>query len=240
MIMPALADAPIASAPTPLHLLEPLSGEEIAAAIGILRASGRLGDKARFVLVTLHEPPKEAVVAWTPGADTPREAFLQILDNADGCAYEAVVSLSGNAVIRWEYIPGVQPSLMLDEFFECEEAVKADPQFQAALAKRGISDMSLVMVDPWSAGWYGAESAAYETRRVLRAMAWVRSAPGDNGYAHPVEGVAVIFDLNSQEVVEVVDTGVVPLPPQPGNYAREYVSEFSPRAPSAQTSGPSR
>ena len=228
MTMLALADAPIASAPTPLHLLEPLSGEEIAAAIGILRASRRLGDKARFVSVTLHEPPKEAVLAWTPGGDTPREAFLQILDNADGCAYEAVVSLSGNAVTRWEHIPGVQPSLMLDEFFECEAAVKADPQFQAVLAKRGISDMSLVMVDPWSAGWYGAESAAYETRRVLRAMAWVRSAPGDNGYAHPVEGVAVIFDLNSQEVVEVIDTGVVPLPPQPGNYAREYVSEFSP------------
>ena len=116
---------------------------------------------------------------------------------------------------------------MLDEFFECEDAVKADPDFQAALAKRGVSDMSLVMVDPWSAGWYGDESSHYEGRRVLRAMAWVRSAPGDNGYAHPIEGVAVIFDLNTQEVVEVIDTGVVPVPPQPGNYAREFISQFS-------------
>ena len=58
-------------------------------------------------------------------------------------------------------------------------------------------------------------------------MAWVRSAPGDNGYAHPIEGVAVIFDLNTKEVVEVIDTGVVPVPLQPGNYAREFISQFS-------------
>ena len=223
-----LAHADTLFAPAvPAHPLEPLRGEEIAAAIGILRASGRIGDKARFVLVTLQEPPKDAVLAWTPGADVPREAAVQVLDNADGRAYEAVVSLTDNAIARWEHIPGVQPSLMLDEFFECEEAVKADPQFQAALAKRGVRDMSLVMVDPWSAGWYGAESVSTENRRILRALAWVRAAPGDNGYAHPIEGVAVLFDLNTQQVVEIVDTGVVPIPPQPGNYAREFVDEFS-------------
>ncbi len=210
------------------HPLEPLNGEEIAAAVAVLRASGRLGPKARIVLVTLQEPAKDLVNGWTPGADVPREAAVQVLDNADGHVYEAVVSLTADAVTRWEYVPGVQPSVMLDEFFECEDAVKTDPRFQTALARRGVTDMSLVMVDPWSAGWYGDEGRHYESRRVLRAMAWARTAPGDNGYAHPIEGVAVIFDLNTQDVVEVIDTGVVPLPPQPGNYAREYVSEFSP------------
>ncbi len=96
-----LAHADILFAPAvPAHPLEPLRGEEIAAAIGILRASGRIGDKARFVLVTLQEPPKDAVLAWTPGADVPREAAVQVLDNADGRAYEAVVSLTDNAIAR--------------------------------------------------------------------------------------------------------------------------------------------
>ncbi|BDI28655.1 amine oxidase [Capsulimonas corticalis] len=215
------------AAPPRMHPLEPLSGEEIAAAAGVLRASGLLGDKMRFVLATLAEPAKEVVYGWTAETAAPREAAVQILDNADGKTYEAVVSLTDMSVVRWEHIPGVQPSVMLDEFFECEEGVKNSPEFQAALAKRGISDMSLVMVDPWSAGWYGGESASYETRRVLRAMAWLRAETMDNGYARPIEGVAVIYDLNEQRVLEVIDTGVVALPPEPGNYSREYVSEFS-------------
>ena len=44
---------------------------------------------------------------------------------------------------------------MLDEFFECENTLKNDPGFQEALRKRGITDCSLLMVDPWSAGYYG-------------------------------------------------------------------------------------
>lgn len=221
------ADAPAALPAAHFHPLEPLGGDEIAAAVQILRDSGRISPKSRFVLATLQEPPKADVLAWTPGTALPREAAVQVLDNADGRAYEATVSLTDSAVTRWEYVPGIQPSLMIDEFFECEEAVKADPQFAAALAKRGVTDMSLVMVDPWSAGWYGDESASYENRRVLRAMAWVRSSPGDNGYAHPIEGLAVIFDLNAQEVIEIIDTGITPIPAHPGNYVRESVAEFS-------------
>lgn len=217
----------LAATAVPMHPLEPLGGDEIASAVAILRASGHVGAKCRFVLVSLQEPPKHAVLAWTPGANMPREAAAQILDNADGHTYEATVSLTQGKVTRWEHIPGVQPSLMLDEFFECEEAVKADPQFAAALARRNVSDMSLVMVDPWSAGWYGEESAPYQNRRVVRALAWVRSSPGDNGYAHPIEGLAVLFDLNTQEIVEIIDTGAVPIPSEPGNYGREFAGEFS-------------
>ena len=51
----------------------------------------------------------------------------------------------------------VQPPIMLDEFVECEEAVKRSPAFREALRKRGVEDVNLVMVDPWSAGVYGNE-----------------------------------------------------------------------------------
>ena len=56
----ALADAPPATTST-RHPLEPLTGEEIAAAIAVLRATAHLGAKARIVLATLHEPAKELV-----------------------------------------------------------------------------------------------------------------------------------------------------------------------------------
>ena len=66
---------------------------------------------------------------------------------------------------------------MLDEFVECEEAVRRSPVFREAMKKRGIEDVSLVMVDAWSAGHYGNEPAEDRGKRLVRALCWVRSEP---------------------------------------------------------------
>jgi primary-amine oxidase len=133
------------------------------------------------------------------------------------------VSVTESRVVSWKHIPGVQPSIMFDEFEECENAVKANPEYQAALAKRGITDMSLVMVDPWSSGHFGNEEES--TRRLSRTLSWVRSDPHDNGYAHPIEGVIAIVDLNQMEVIRIEDYGVVPYAYKDYNYS---VDRFSP------------
>src|SRR5207253_10051070 len=177
-----------------LHPLDPLSAQEISAAVAILRTSGKLGSNVRFATVVLQEPSKEVVLNFKDGDPIEREAFAIILDNDDGATYEAIVSITSNRVKGWKHIPEVQPCVMLDEFFECENALKADPAFQEALRKRGITDYSLLMVDPWSAGNYGAEEE--QTLRLARALTWVRSEPHDNGYAHPVEGLLALVDLN--------------------------------------------
>ncbi|MGB3135524.1 MAG: primary-amine oxidase [Nodosilinea sp.] len=206
------------------HPLAPLSPEEIAAAVAILRQEKSLGDSARFVSVALSEPTKAAVLGFKPGDAIAREAFAVLLDNATAQTYEAIVSLSEGKVTSWQHIPDVQPSIMLDEFVECEEAVKASPEFQAAIARRGITDPSLVMVDPWSAGSYGLGDE--KGVRLSRALCWVRANPTDNGYARPIEGVIPVVDLNKMEVIRVEDHGVVPLPPTDGNYSQEYVKNF--------------
>src|SRR5215471_1117156 len=139
-------------APTTLphivHPLDPLSAAEITAAVAILRTSGHLGSNVRFATVVLQAPSKEVVLNFKAGDPIEREAFAVILDNDDGATYEALVSLTRRMVKGWKPMPGVQPCVMLDEFFECEHTVKADPDFQAALRKRGITDFSLLMVDP--------------------------------------------------------------------------------------------
>ena len=63
-----------AAEPTTIHPLEPLTGDEIAAAAGILRDELGLDERARFVFIMLHEPPKDAIHSWTPDASVPREA----------------------------------------------------------------------------------------------------------------------------------------------------------------------
>lgn len=165
---------------TAVHPLEPLTAKEITAAARIIRAHGGFGDGHRFASIALHEPPKEKVLGVQNGNGFEREAFAVLLDRSDGATYEAVASLSGESVTLWERVPRVQPQVMLEEFFECEEIVKAAPGFREAAAKRGIEDLDSVMVDPWSAGHYGDE----EEGHLIRALAWVKiGGPDDNGPA---------------------------------------------------------
>ena len=206
------------------HPLDPLTPEEIAEAAAILKTQRDLGARVRFETIVLQEPAKETVLNFRTGDLIHREAFIVILDNDAGATYEAVISLDQGNVSSWQHIPGVQPRIMFDEFGDCEAAVKANPEFQAAIKKRGITNLDLVMVDPWSAGNYGFEEE--KGRRLVLARSFLRSSPTDNGYARPIEGVTAVVDLNSMEVVRVDDYGVVPLPPSPGNYASEFVGEF--------------
>jgi primary-amine oxidase len=209
------------------HPLEPLSGEEISAAAGLLRDAGHIGERCRFVFIVLREPAKADVLAVEAGGTpVPREAAAVVLDKADGRTFEAVVSLTDRAVTRWEHVPGVQPAVMLEEFFEAEEVVKADPEVQEALRRRGITEFEGVMVDPWSAGHYGDE----EQGRLMRALIWLKiGGPDDNGYAHPVENLIVYVDTNAMKVARVEDHGVVPVPQEPGNYIPEAADVPAPR-----------
>jgi primary-amine oxidase len=199
------------------HPLDPLDRAEIAAAIELLRAERGVGPAWRFVCVVLHEPAKAELRAWSPGDVLEREAFCVVIDPPTRTSFEAIVALTSGRVRSWRCIddPG-QPPFMLDDFVDCESAVKRSPAFIDALTRRGITDIDSVMVDPWSAGSYGL--ASDEGRRLAYARCWVRSGPGDNGYAHPIDGVIPVVDLHAMEVVRVEDHGVVPLPPAAGNY----------------------
>lgn len=204
------------------HALVPLTPEEIATAVALVRAAPQSSEQQRFVMVKLHEPPvSAAVVAQEAGAFVPREVFVSLLEKVagEGKAYEVIVNLSEEKVTSWKHIAGVQPSIIFEEFFACEEAVKAHPEFQAALARRGITNMDQVRVDPWSAGNYGRPEE--QTRRVLRTTVHYQmnaDDPEENTYAHPIAGLHVVLDLNKMEVVRVDDFGVVPIPQGAGNY----------------------
>jgi primary-amine oxidase len=213
------------AAVTTAHPLEPLTADEIAAAAGLLRESRNLGPTARFVFVTLHEPAKADLVAWTPdSAPIPREAHIVLYERSERATYEAVVSLTAGEVVSWRAVEGVQAPIMAEEFMACEQIVQADPRWQEAMRRRGVTDFSLTMVDPWASSWTGPDDDP-AARRITRPLTWVRSAPGENGYARPVEGLVCVVDLDAGEVVEVTDHGVVPFPPQPGNYEQPWIFE---------------
>jgi primary-amine oxidase len=207
------------------HPLEPLTADEMRLAVSLLKDSGKVTTTTRFVSVNLREPAKEFVHRFTSQEPIRREAYAVLFDNSTNSCYEATLSLTDRKLLSLQHVADVQPTMTMDEQIECEQAVLASPEFQAALNKHyGIEDTRLVMVDIWSAGYYG--SPEERTRRLARPLCFLRADPTDNGYARPIEGLRPVVDLNAMKVIRVEEYGHWPLPPQAGNYAADRVAHF--------------
>jgi primary-amine oxidase len=215
---------------TVTHPLEPLTPDEIATAVSLVKSASANPEALRFVMVKLHEPADLAVsTALEAGGSAPREVFLSLLEKTDrvGKAVEVIVDLSAEKIRSWQHIEGVQPSIMFEEFFACEDAIKADPDFQAALARRGITDLSRVRIDPWSAGNYGQPEE--NERRILRTTVHYQmdiADPEENTYAHPIAGLHAVLDLITMEVIRVDDFGTAPIPQAAANYLPKDIGQM--------------
>jgi len=209
---------------TSCHPLTPLTAPELERVVRIIRCDSRFDDDTIFHTVTLKEPPKPDVLAWHGGTPLAREAFCVLMVHSR--TFEAIISLDSESIRSLEPKPGVQPAILLEEFVNCEQAVKADSDWQAALRKRGIKDFDRAIVDPWSAGCYGDER--WPDRRLARAYTWLRGNEHDVGYGRPVDGVHAIVDLERMEVLSIEDYGEVPLPPLTGHYTPDSVGPVRP------------
>ena len=208
----------------PGHPLDPLTPHEIRQASAAVRAAHDLGPGMMFETVSLLEPDKSVVADFRAGASFPREAFVCAFDRTNGKVWEARVDLVADKVVDWRHVPGVRPRILLDDITLVGEVARADPRFREALARRGITDIENVQVDPWSAGNYGLPDE--EGRRLSHTFCWYRSEKHDNGYAHPIEGLCAVVDLDRAEVLRVDDYGVADLPRLDRNYAARYRSVF--------------
>lgn len=206
------------------HPLEPLTESEVRQSVELLHALPTWTSQTRIISISLKEPAKQVVHAW-PGVQAPgRSAKTVLMDNAHNQASTVTLDLSANRVINVDLAPaGAQPTLSADEQIECEAAVLASEPFRAALEKHyGIKDASLVMVDIWSAGYYGGQDQDYG-KRLTRPLCFLRSDATDNGYARPIEGIRPVVDLNTMTVIRIEEYGVWPLPPESANYSADRV-----------------
>src|SRR5215469_6011108 len=152
--IPKHETAPVArTSAVPLHPLDPLTEVELEEAVRILREGDHLGDMVRVVSLNLIEPARDVIEKPKLGDSFERKALAVLLDRGEHSAYEVALDLLSKAVASVKQLPpGIQPSIMLDEFIECELAVRRSLLFQAALEKRGVTDADLVMVEPGPLG----------------------------------------------------------------------------------------
>jgi primary-amine oxidase len=209
----------------PAHPLTPLTADEIRQAAAILRRDRGVGETWRFASIELKEPAKGALAVPQAGQQTgrpaSREAIVVCWDRADGQAYRAVVSLTTDQVTHWEHLPGQQPNMTVDEWHECDEMLRAHPALAEALARRGITDMSLVLTDMWA---YGAALVPerYQGLRIGWSDVWYRASEQSNPYAHHVTGLHPVVDLNTMTLLELEDS-------DPGDRPPNVMGEYLPR-----------
>ncbi len=163
------------------HPLEPLDAEEIRAAVAAVRATGRLPDTALFAMVTLDEPDRAQLAAYASGTPVPRHATAVVLPRPDASVIEVTVGLPDGGLVEWVERDGVRPALLFDDSYRSILALKADPRWLEAMAKRGITDPDTVQIDPWPTGHFGNPDE--EGRRITRCLSYYREDPDDNGYA---------------------------------------------------------
>ncbi len=206
------ADVPGAA---PGHPLDPATGDEYLAGRQILADAGLLGDTARFAYYGLDEPSKAEAAAGAPARRL--RAFL--IDVSTGQSADVVVSLGGRRVVSRRVLDprtDGQVPIINEDFGVAEEVVRADPDWRAAMARRGLTDVTKLRACPLTAGSFGA--ADEEGRRMVRVLAFRQQREHDYIWAHPVDGIAAYVDLVERKVFKIVDEFELPVPEESGDY----------------------
>jgi primary-amine oxidase len=200
------------------HPLARLTAEEIRAARILLDHAGLLTKATRFAVLALEEPPKQEVLAFTEGEPIERRVRAVLLDSDTGRSRTVLASISRDEIDQVTDVdPAVdgQPPILLEEFGAADEIVKSDARWQAAMARRGITDLDLVCACPLSAGSFDVPGEP--GRRMLRVLSFLQHHQSDHPWAHPIDGVVAYVDLTSQEVVELIDHETRPIPQEEAN-----------------------
>ncbi len=207
---------------TDVHPLDPLIAAEISRVVTTLQEKRGVGPGWRFASIDLVEPSKEDLAA-RPG-DIIRTAQAICWDTGSGQPCRALVTLPGGELTRWEQIEGFQPAMTVDEWHECDEMLRRHPTLLAALARRGITDISRVLTDVWAYG--GAlVPEQFRGRRIGWSDVWERGSEDGNPYAHHITGLHPVVDLNRMELLELEDDGAKRERPQVHG---EYLPRFLP------------
>lgn len=211
------------------HPLDPLDGEEMARAAQIVSAAFGKEEAIRFERLEILEPERTELRAWKPGDAWDRRVRFSIFPAGRIGVTEGILSLVEGRVLSSRYLPTARPMIMLEEFLEVEKAVKADPAFIAGCRRRGIQNVDMVCVDPWSAGSFGIPGE--EGRRISHTFAWLRTRADGNYYAHPIEGLNAVVDVDSMTVLRVDDHFAerepLPVPAAESEYDARFRDRFA-------------
>ena len=201
--------------PNPLN---PLTADEIKTTLDALKASGQFKPGHRFTEIVLKAPPKDQVWAHAlegKPVQAPRQAAFVILDGRK--LIEGTVDLASKKVVQWQPVEGAHGMVLIDDFAGVQAAIEGSPEYAQALKLRGINDVKKVVATPLTVGYFDGKDGLKQEQRLLKVVSYLDV--GDNNYwAHPIENLVAVVDLEQKKVIKIEDTGVIPVPMKPTPY----------------------
>jgi primary-amine oxidase len=201
--------------------------DEITASRAVLRREGLIGPDTHVSYFGLAEQDKRELLG---GRVAPRRFRVMLIDMRSGVSHDVVVCPEEDRIVSDHEIDTAAEGhvpVVLVEFSLVEEVVHQDERWLAAMAKRGLTDVSQLRVNPLSAG---APAPDERGRRLQRCFTFLQKTPDDLGWAHPVDGVTVVVDVVTREVVEVTDHADLQVPDEDGNFHDPAWVDMEPRA----------
>ncbi len=199
------------------HPLNTLSASEIGDAVSILKKSNKEHENSSFSYISLEEPDKKLLKE-----NTNLERFVKIVGvDQKSNGFEVEINLSKKELVKEEKISNkAGPTYTLAEIFKAIELTMGNENYQKALEKRGIKDLSLIQIDPWPGGGFVNKNIK-DGNRALKAISFLKDSEKDNAYARPIQGLIAHIDLTENKVVEIEDHGVVKVPQAHARYDKD-------------------
>lgn len=194
------------------HPLNSLSAEEIRMVRSIVAADRRAPKQLRFSRLALKAPDKYQVWNDVLAHATPkqaREANFSLLQGNQ--VIEGVVNLKTQKITAWKVIKDTHGMVLLDDFELVQKVIKESPEFAIALKKRGITDLEKVVATPLTVGYFGGADGLSKEYNYLKIVSYLDVGDG-NYWAHPIENLVAVVDLDQKKVVKVEDGEVVAIP----------------------------
>ena len=203
LALPGLAQAQAAR-----HPLDPLTRQEHFTVLEVLQQAGKLVDGTSFTRLEARAPEKSTVWAFKAGMPIARTAEVVLSQGAS--VFEATVDVTGRRLVSWTERRGVQPMWLRSEFGAAVvDVAMKDPRFAEALRKRGITNRQFVTCIAAPPGNFG--EAKYAGKRIGVLSCRLRSGYR-NTWARRIEGLFVVMDMRTNEILEFTDDEVAPVP----------------------------
>ncbi|KAK8916900.1 Primary amine oxidase [Platanthera zijinensis] len=199
----------------PRHPLDPLTISEITAARAILFSHPPFSSSPSSLIfhsLALDEPDKSAVLSWSSGDSLPpRRASVVV--RFKGEAHLLAIDLAKGSVSSLPTPATGFPTMTIEDMTSSAAAPLLDAAFNRSIIARGVRISDLACL-PVSSGWFGRE---IENRRRLIKVQCYSSEGTANFYMRPIEGLTVLVDMDTKEVVQINDEGGdIPIPKSTG------------------------
>jgi primary-amine oxidase len=188
------------------HPLDPLTAGELATIGDVLRASAEFSPTTNFAWITLAEPPKALVTAFTPGASFPRRASVAAIDYEKKKASSVIVDINARRIESVTDLNGLQPGLTDRDMGVARAIIDADPAVKEALVRRGfkipgrVSDVVLLMTMA-----IGHDPSLEGTSTRLVRVLFTSDREAINDFSPFIDTLMAIVDLYGKRVIKLYD-----------------------------------